>query len=545
LTKIHLSQGKAEILLMYMKKAVPLSLVILAVLLVGLLIAGVFNQTNSSPASMASTPSSNVDTKTQTGPSTEASPSFVTPTSPPPGSIVVPDDFSTINQAVANASDGQTIFVRQGWYNESIIIDKPIWLIGENQTVIDAHSLGVDVIISHDNVNVTGFTMRNTPTPATGSWIEQMQGIGVSQQRSNIQILNSESCNIYSNNLTDGSIGISIENSSQNNVVNNNIYDNGYGIDIDSSTNTSIINNVFEGNGMGITIENLSTANTIINNTLSNENYAIYLNSASGNMLRNNMLIHNLRGFGVTGTQLSAFINTVDSSNKIDGKPIYYLIGESNQIVPSDAGCVVLVNSINMTIQNAVLPLSSNEIILVNTSNSILNANKLVNVDPALLSANYMPQPPLDILLYSCFNNQILNNQGSIWLNYSYSNTLTLNTGVMHLYGSNNNKIIGNKLTAVYFDPVDGAGISLQNSSDNIIKDNSISNNMGGPGVSISEASKNNIIKNNEIAKNVGGITISPTGHSGVGTTNSNDQNIPSYNLIIGNNVTGNQNQGI
>ena len=528
-----------------MKKPLAFGDVALAVLLAGLVIIGFFSQPNSNPLSTPNTSYSNIDTQTQPTPSLKPTTALVTPTNPPPGSIIVPDDFATITQAVANASDERTIFIRKGVYNESVIVDKSLRIIGENNTIIDAHSLGVDMIIRHNNVNVTGFTMQNTPTPATGSWIQQMQGIGLSTQLLTIQVQDSESCNIYGNNLTDSSTGISLQNSTSNNIVSNNICHNGYGVEIDSSSNNCIMNNVFDGNGMSITIENLSTANSVINNTLGNGTYAIYLNSASGNILKNNILVHNLRGFGVSGTQLSDFMNTVDSSNTIDGKPIYYFIGERNQIVPSDAGFVILVNCINMTVQNSVFPLSSNEIILVNTTNSIVKANKLVNVDPALLSSNYMPQPPLDILLYSCTNDEIINNQGTIWLNFSDSNTLTGNTGVMHLYSSNNNEVFGNTLTAVYFDPVDGAGISLQDSSNNIIKDNSISNNIGGPGVSISQGSKNNSIINNKIDKNVGGITISTSGHNSINYINSNDPNIPSYNLISGNTVTGNQNQGI
>ena len=62
------------------------------------------------------------------------------------------------------------------------------------------------------------------------------------------------------------------------------------------------------------------------------------MDSASGNTLKGNTLTHNLRGFGVNGNDISDFVNTVDASNTIDGKPIYYVVGQINGIVPSDAG---------------------------------------------------------------------------------------------------------------------------------------------------------------------------------------------------------------
>jgi pectin methylesterase-like acyl-CoA thioesterase len=93
------------------------------------LIFSFFNQTNSSSISTPNISTSNVETQTQTLLSSELTSALVTPTSPPEGSIIVPDDFVTINQAVPNASDGGIIFVRAGQYNESVTIDKSIWLI--------------------------------------------------------------------------------------------------------------------------------------------------------------------------------------------------------------------------------------------------------------------------------------------------------------------------------------------------------------------------------------------------------------------------------
>jgi pectin methylesterase-like acyl-CoA thioesterase len=47
--------------------------------------------------------------------------------------IVVPDDYSTIQAAVAGASSGDTVFVRSGSYSGGIVVDKPMALKGEVQ----------------------------------------------------------------------------------------------------------------------------------------------------------------------------------------------------------------------------------------------------------------------------------------------------------------------------------------------------------------------------------------------------------------------------
>lgn len=57
------------------------------------------------------------------------------------GSISVPGDFETIQEAIDNASDGQTIEVGPGIYDEALFIDKSLTLVslaGSDLTLIDA-----------------------------------------------------------------------------------------------------------------------------------------------------------------------------------------------------------------------------------------------------------------------------------------------------------------------------------------------------------------------------------------------------------------------
>ena len=53
--------------------------------------------------------------------------------------IVVPDDFSRIQEAINHASEGDTIYVKKGVYHENVGINKSIILMGEDRdfTTID------------------------------------------------------------------------------------------------------------------------------------------------------------------------------------------------------------------------------------------------------------------------------------------------------------------------------------------------------------------------------------------------------------------------
>jgi len=80
--------------------------------------------------------------------------------------IVVPDDYSSIQEAVNNAEVGDTVFVKAGTYYEALVIETSIFLVGEDAatTVIDGSSNPVTnvVQVEADNVTVSGFTIRNS-----------------------------------------------------------------------------------------------------------------------------------------------------------------------------------------------------------------------------------------------------------------------------------------------------------------------------------------------------------------------------------------------
>ena len=72
-----------------------------------------------------------------------------------------------------------------------------------------------------------------------------MQGIGLSKQLADIQVVNAQNCNVYKNNLTNSLTAVALENSTQNTIINNQIIENAYGVEIDGASATGIISNCF------------------------------------------------------------------------------------------------------------------------------------------------------------------------------------------------------------------------------------------------------------------------------------------------------------
>ncbi len=77
--------------------------------------------------------------------------------------LVVPDDYSRIQEAVNAANPRDTIFVRSGTYHEHVLVDKSLSLVGENRdtTIIDGDYVGTVVSVTSDCVNVSGFRIQN------------------------------------------------------------------------------------------------------------------------------------------------------------------------------------------------------------------------------------------------------------------------------------------------------------------------------------------------------------------------------------------------
>ena len=74
---------------------------------------------------------------------------------------VSPNNYSSIQDAIDNTSDGNIVFVYSGIYNETIFIETSIKIIGENRTntIIDAQAEDNAVSIDAENVIIQNFTI--------------------------------------------------------------------------------------------------------------------------------------------------------------------------------------------------------------------------------------------------------------------------------------------------------------------------------------------------------------------------------------------------
>jgi len=89
-----------------------------------------------------------------------------------PKTIVVPDDYQTIQKAIDNATEGDTVFVKSGtYYNQTLVINKSLSLVGEDQktTILrgrpdlivgDRQFPYMLINLKANDITISGFTMK-------------------------------------------------------------------------------------------------------------------------------------------------------------------------------------------------------------------------------------------------------------------------------------------------------------------------------------------------------------------------------------------------
>lgn len=215
----------------------------------------------------------------------------------------------------------------------------------------------------------------------------------------------------------------------------------------------------------------MSENNIVRDINATNSDYGIILYFSSNNTLKDNLMSGNGYNFGVWG----ANDNNIDTSNLVDGKPIYYLVGASDMVIDSssNAGTVYCIDCDNITVTGLTLTKNSDGVYFHNTCNSRIENNQI--------SSNLF-----GIGLSKSTNNTVIDNKAStingtgigIWLsmnNIITGNNASNNSVGIKLLFSSNNTITGNIANDNKF-----YGILIAASSDNTITGNIVSHNTYG-----------------------------------------------------------------
>jgi nitrous oxidase accessory protein NosD len=206
--------------------------------------------------------------------------------------IIVPDDYSTIQEAISSANNGDTIFVKEGIYlNQSLIINKTLTLIGENKNTTILKGILTPFLqpsqvieITSNNVEISGFTISesNYGIRANANNISIIGNILKLTAASTI-IISGSNCIISNNNSTSQGSGFKIT-GDNNSLTGNFVKANSNSISVIGSFNTINQNKIDSANGIRIE----GKYNVITNNIISKGNQGITMGSSSYSLIAYN-----------------------------------------------------------------------------------------------------------------------------------------------------------------------------------------------------------------------------------------------------------------
>jgi nitrous oxidase accessory protein NosD len=254
-----------------------------------------------------------------------------------PKTIIVPDDYPTIQAAIDNASLGDKVFVKRGTYYapyyQVIAIDKSLSLIGEDprNTTIDGidkgeYSMGHYVMtwnaitIYASNVTITGFTIKNCNTAISvdeHSFPTGIKIIGNNILNNHIPITIGSGSNflISGNNITDNDAGIGIK--ASNGVISDN---NITGLGVWGCQNVTIKENNISGKRLyagGLSLLDSDNIYVYKNNITDNLEFGIRFERGCNNSeIYNNNIMHNEIGV-LLDNFVFVSLSQVGSGNKV------------------------------------------------------------------------------------------------------------------------------------------------------------------------------------------------------------------------------------
>jgi len=318
--------------------------------------------------------------------------------------------------------------------------------------------------------------------------------------------------------------GIVMVSTTYSTILNVSCHNCGNGIYLFSSTKDNIRNCTSYNNNNGIYLDSSSNTNNITNCTIrNNNNYGIYLVSSTGTKLRGNIINNNVYNFAISGTTVSHYTQDIDQSNFINGRKMYYLVGQSNLMLneTNNVGYIGLVSCTKITVKNSDV---SGIVMVSTTYSTILNvsSHNSGNGIYLLLSSNHN----------NITNCRSYSNSGYgiyLYSSASYNNITNCNVYKATSYGiyiyTTSSR---NRITNCHVYQCISRGIYIYTTSNN----NNITNcnvNNTGNGIIIFTTSNNNNITNCNVYNNTGnGIAL---------TMNVNKNNITNCNVY---NNTGN-----
>jgi len=346
--------------------------------------------------------------------------------------------YNTIQDAINSSKDGDTIQVQKGGYNETIVVDRSVTLLGDNAN---------DTIISH--------TKPRDLVTISAAWVN-MSGFGIKGSPLHSGIVLISGHNTISGNAISGTgIGIFLNESSHNTLQDNSFSSNTYDIYIHNASHNTVRDGNSTGSIYGIRVNNNSRSNTISDNLITTFMTGIH-SEGQGTAIENNSCEGG--GYGI-------YLSSSESS----------LVANNNCTKNAYAGIRLLDSGLSVLESNTITDSGENGIQLESSAHSVIGNNTLVGTE-GYVAGSY------GIWISSSNNSFLVNNSCSgkevygIYLYASGNSTLKDNSfsgnpfAAISIHLSPSCTISGNTNTGP-----NTTALSLSTSDNSLLRENTIS----------------------------------------------------------------------
>lgn len=187
----------------------------------------------------------------------------------------------------------------------------------------------------------------------------------------------------------------------------------------------------------GVHIHRTSADNFINDTEITLNDYGVCMVESNNNTFRNSEITGNNNAFRIEGNAINHFIHNINTSNTVNGKPIYYLVNQQNKAIPANAGYVAIVNSANVTVEGLVLKNNYQGLLVVNSTNVIVKDSNVTLNDYGIWALQMVNSTIIDnemsdnrhaaVYLWNSSNNMLyhnnfINNTKHVRLNLSPDN---------------------------------------------------------------------------------------------------------------------------
>ncbi len=377
-------------------------------------------------------------------------------------------DYTSIQDAINNSKDGDSIIVYGGVYEEQVVVDRELKILAGPGETVPAVQCDFRENYTYDELANSIFLVRSNNVTISGFSI-----IGDGYHfTTGIYLLGAENCSVVNNNLMSCGYGIYLDDSNNNSLEKNSIIPTsedfsilGTGIHFRQSSGNYVVDNKISRRQAGIEITQNSNRNEVLNCEIAVTGYDISLVRSEENRITGN---------SITGTShstvLQSSLNNVIENNTLRGLKLSdshenYIFNNSNcwlKLFDSDSNELIGNNFSFCPTYGVYLSRSDKNIL---RDNSVNHNN--VFPDQYIHGDYFYEHDPLElsgIYLFKSHHNILENNSAS----YNLFNGIRLDDSDYNLFA--NNTIESNN----------EAGLLLHNCSQNEVYHNEIKGNKYG-----------------------------------------------------------------